>query len=226
MAAIRHQANQPAPKKRTAAQPELVRSHPLVAPGNPAHSPASCAKAHRSRLRRRMVAPATRSPRRRPKNPTSNKHHNCNASGLNVVQRVGGSIGTALLAVVLNQQISRIVAVAQGGLGAVRGLAPSMQTKLNASAQPAVLSRTPMVVRNYHPGVWCSSLPAAWKEHSDIRRTLGAACTGVIVTHPSRRRRENPLHGGQWSWILTPTISARRQRLYSSARQPDRSAGT
>lgn len=60
MAAIRHQANKPAPKKQIAFRSERAGSHPLVAPRNPPHSPAPRAKTHRSRLCRRVVALATR----------------------------------------------------------------------------------------------------------------------------------------------------------------------
>ncbi|MBB2167130.1 DHA2 family efflux MFS transporter permease subunit [Gluconacetobacter aggeris] len=59
-------------------------------------------------------------------------------SGLNVVQRVGGSIGTALLAVVLSHQISGISpVVAQGGLAAMSSLAPATQASLAASLNAA-----------------------------------------------------------------------------------------
>jgi MFS family permease len=54
-------------------------------------------------------------------------------SGLNVVQRVGGSIGTALLAVVLSHQIAKIMPVtAAGGTGmqAMRGMSPAMYTEM------------------------------------------------------------------------------------------------
>jgi EmrB/QacA subfamily drug resistance transporter len=51
-------------------------------------------------------------------------------SGLNVVQRVGGSLGTALLAVVLSDQISRVAPASQGGPGTVRALSPTLQAKL------------------------------------------------------------------------------------------------
>jgi len=58
-------------------------------------------------------------------------------SGLNVVQRVGGSIGTAVLAVVLSHQIAKIIpAAAAGGSGmqAMRNLSPAMY----AEALPAL----------------------------------------------------------------------------------------
>jgi hypothetical protein len=56
---------------------------------------------------------------------------------LNVVQRVGGSIGTAVLAVVLSHQIAKIVpAAASGdtGMQAMRNLSPAMY----AEALPAL----------------------------------------------------------------------------------------
>ncbi len=62
-------------------------------------------------------------------------------SGLNVVQRVGGSMGTALLAVVLSHQLSDITPAAQGGLGALRTLPPATQAPL-ASALNAAFGHT------------------------------------------------------------------------------------
>jgi EmrB/QacA subfamily drug resistance transporter len=53
-------------------------------------------------------------------------------SGLNVVQRVGGSIGTAVLAVVLSHQIAKIVPVAatgETGMQTMRNLSPAMYTE-------------------------------------------------------------------------------------------------
>ncbi len=41
-------------------------------------------------------------------------------SGMNVVQRVGGSLGTALLAVVLSHQIARIIPGTAGGIAGIR----------------------------------------------------------------------------------------------------------
>ena len=56
-------------------------------------------------------------------------------SGLNVVQRVGGSIGTALLAVVLTHQMSRLVPAiangAGGGLHEVRNIPPAVQAQIS-----------------------------------------------------------------------------------------------
>ncbi|MGC1551100.1 MAG: DHA2 family efflux MFS transporter permease subunit [Rhodanobacter sp.] len=54
-------------------------------------------------------------------------------SGMNVVQRVGGSIGTALLAVVLSHQITKIVpvtATGETGMHAMRNMSPAMQATL------------------------------------------------------------------------------------------------
>ena len=59
--AIQHQANKPAPKKTKSRQRQNIRSHPLVDPGNPPHSPTSRAKAHPTRRCHRMVALAARS---------------------------------------------------------------------------------------------------------------------------------------------------------------------
>ena len=56
MAAIQHHANKPAPKKQSRVQRQDIRSHPLVDPGNPPHSPTSRAKAHPTRRCHRMVA--------------------------------------------------------------------------------------------------------------------------------------------------------------------------
>jgi MFS family permease len=53
-------------------------------------------------------------------------------SGLNVVQRVGGSIGTAVLAVVLSHQIAKIVPVAaagETGMQTMRNMSPAMYTE-------------------------------------------------------------------------------------------------
>jgi EmrB/QacA subfamily drug resistance transporter len=50
-------------------------------------------------------------------------------SGMNVAQRVGGSIGTALLAVVLSHQIAKIMpatAAGEAGIHAVRSMSPAM----------------------------------------------------------------------------------------------------
>jgi EmrB/QacA subfamily drug resistance transporter len=56
-------------------------------------------------------------------------------SGLNVVQRVGGSIGTALLAVVLTHEMSRLVPAiangASGGLHEVRNIPPAVQAQIS-----------------------------------------------------------------------------------------------
>jgi SRSO17 transposase len=67
MAAIRHQANKPVPKKTKSGAAKTAKPHPLVAPGNPAHSAAPRAKAHRSRLHHRMVVLAARPSSRRAK---------------------------------------------------------------------------------------------------------------------------------------------------------------
>ena len=50
-------------------------------------------------------------------------------SGMNALQRVGGSMGTALLAVVLSHQLTRIApgAAAGAGLEAMRGMAPAVR---------------------------------------------------------------------------------------------------
>jgi len=51
-------------------------------------------------------------------------------SGMNVVQRVGGSVGTALLAVVLSQQIAALMpatGVSEGGLSVARAITPAMR---------------------------------------------------------------------------------------------------
>jgi len=49
---------------------------------------------------------------------------------LNVVQRIGGSIGTALLAVVLQRQLAAAIPGPAGGLEGARGLPPAAQAKL------------------------------------------------------------------------------------------------
>jgi EmrB/QacA subfamily drug resistance transporter len=49
---------------------------------------------------------------------------------LNVVQRIGGSIGTALLAVVLQRQIVSALPGASGGLGAARNVPPSARQRI------------------------------------------------------------------------------------------------
>jgi SRSO17 transposase len=68
MAAIRLQANKPTPKKNEApGSHKRARSHPMVASGNPMHSPASCTEAHQPSLCHRVVALAARSPSRRTK---------------------------------------------------------------------------------------------------------------------------------------------------------------
>jgi len=57
-------------------------------------------------------------------------------SGMNVVQRVGGSLGTALLAVVLSHQITRIMPGAVGGIAGMRaagGAAPAMPAPVLAA---------------------------------------------------------------------------------------------
>jgi EmrB/QacA subfamily drug resistance transporter len=54
-------------------------------------------------------------------------------SGLNVLQRVGGSIGTALLAVVLTQQIAAVMPVSvsgESGMRMARMMSPAMQAEL------------------------------------------------------------------------------------------------
>jgi MFS family permease len=54
-------------------------------------------------------------------------------SGLNVVQRVGGSIGTALLAVVLSHQIAKIMPVTvagETGMQTMRSMSPAMYTEV------------------------------------------------------------------------------------------------
>ena len=53
---------------------------------------------------------------------------------LNVVQRVGGSMGTALLAVVLQHELTHAVGVAGGGLGALSGAFPARSAAVVASA--------------------------------------------------------------------------------------------
>ena len=67
MAAIRHRANPPAPKKPTAEpRQKPKRRHavidPLVNPGNPPHCHQACAKAHPTRTCHRMVTLAKGSP--------------------------------------------------------------------------------------------------------------------------------------------------------------------
>ena len=58
-------------------------------------------------------------------------------SGLNALQRVGGSIGTALLAVALSQQISHL------GQGPAGGLPDVRSALIGASGQPAVAAAPP-----------------------------------------------------------------------------------
>jgi EmrB/QacA subfamily drug resistance transporter len=48
-------------------------------------------------------------------------------SALNILQRVGGSIGTALLAVVLENEITSLIPGARGGLGVGRALSPAVR---------------------------------------------------------------------------------------------------
>jgi MFS family permease len=53
------------------------------------------------------------------------------STALNIVQRIGGSIGTALLAVVLQHQItSRIPAAGGGGLSAAQNVPPSARAQV------------------------------------------------------------------------------------------------
>ena len=72
MAAIQHQANKPAPKK-SRAQRQDIRPHPLVDPGNPPHSPTSHAKTNSTRRHHRMVALAAGSSSRSTKNSSQTK---------------------------------------------------------------------------------------------------------------------------------------------------------
>jgi MFS family permease len=54
-------------------------------------------------------------------------------SGMNVVQRVGGSVGTALLAVVLSHQIASVMPstdVQESGLAVARAMTPAMHTAI------------------------------------------------------------------------------------------------
>jgi MFS family permease len=54
-------------------------------------------------------------------------------SGMNVVQRVGGSVGTALLAVVLSHQIASVMpstGVQESGLAVARAMTPAMHTTI------------------------------------------------------------------------------------------------
>jgi hypothetical protein len=68
MAAIQHQANKPTPKKTKSSATPNIRSHPLVDPGNPPHSPTSHAKTNSTRRHHRMVALAAGSSSRSTKN--------------------------------------------------------------------------------------------------------------------------------------------------------------
>jgi MFS family permease len=53
------------------------------------------------------------------------------STALNIIQRVGGSIGTALLAVVLQHQITTRVPVSgSGGLGAAQNVPPAVRDRL------------------------------------------------------------------------------------------------
>jgi SRSO17 transposase len=69
MAAIRHQANKPAPKKAKQRQEGAAQPHPLVDPGNPAHSAPARTKTHRARVRHRLVSLGALSSGRRSKIP-------------------------------------------------------------------------------------------------------------------------------------------------------------
>jgi EmrB/QacA subfamily drug resistance transporter len=52
-------------------------------------------------------------------------------TALNIIQRVGGSIGTALLSVILTHQLaSRLPAGGEGGLGAARSIPPSARDRI------------------------------------------------------------------------------------------------
>ena len=73
MAAIRHQANRPSPKKPHHARDENHRPHSMVNSGNPQDSAASRPKAHPTRLRHRMVTLATSSSSSSAKSPSQNQ---------------------------------------------------------------------------------------------------------------------------------------------------------
>jgi hypothetical protein len=65
IAAIRHQANRPIPKKPSNHLQELPTAHPLVDPGDPPDSPAPRAKTNQPRLHHSLVTLAPRPPSRR-----------------------------------------------------------------------------------------------------------------------------------------------------------------